>query len=54
MAPGGIVPSLDELEDGHARLRLGLELAPVEQLTFKCGEDQRLQKYAAIPDRNGG
>ncbi len=39
MAPGGIVPSLDEFEDCHARLRLGLELAPIEQLVFQCSKE---------------
>ena len=39
MAPGGIVPSLDELEDRQAGLGLGLELAPVEQLAFERGEE---------------
>jgi hypothetical protein len=39
MAPARIVPALDEPEDGHAGLRLGLELAPVEQLAFEGGEE---------------
>lgn len=39
MAPARIVPALDELEDGHTGLSLGLELAPVEQFTFQGGEE---------------
>lgn len=37
MAPGGIIPALDELEDGHAGLGLGLELAPVERFALQRG-----------------
>src|SRR5260221_7695857 len=33
-----VVPALDEVEDRHPRLDLGLELAPVEQLAFQGGE----------------
>ena len=32
------IPPFDELEDGCARLGLGLEAFVVEQLTFKCGK----------------
>ena len=39
MAPFRIVPALDELEDGHAGLRLGLELPPIEQLALQGGEE---------------
>ncbi len=39
MAPAGIVPALDELEDGHACCGLGLELPPVEQLAFEGGKE---------------
>ena len=39
MAAGGIVPSFDELKNGHTGFGLGLELAPVEQLAFKGGEE---------------
>ncbi len=39
MAPGGIVPSLDELEYGYASLGLGLEIAPVDPLAFERGEE---------------
>ena len=39
MAPAWIVPALNELEDGHSSLGLGLELAPVEQLAFEGGEE---------------
>ncbi len=34
----GIVPALDELEDRHARLGLGVETAAVEQLAFERSE----------------
>ena len=37
--PAGIVPSLDELEDGHARLGLRAAAVPVEELAFKGGEE---------------
>ncbi len=40
MTTTGIVPALDELEDGHADLGLGLELAPVEQLAFEGSEEE--------------
>ena len=39
MAPAGIVPALNELEDGHACRGLGLELPPVEQLAFEGGKE---------------
>lgn len=39
MASTWIVPALDEPEDGHAGLRLGSELSPVEQLAFERGEE---------------
>ena len=52
MTQGGIEPSLDQLKDRHARLRLGLELASVEQLTFQCGEETLAQGVIiGIPDR---
>lgn len=35
MAPAQIVPTLDELEDRHTGLRLGLEFATVEQPAFR-------------------
>jgi hypothetical protein len=34
-----IVETLDELEDGNARLGLRLEATPTEQLAFECGEE---------------
>jgi hypothetical protein len=34
----GIVPCLDELEDGHARLGVGAEASPIEQLAFEGRE----------------
>jgi len=34
-----IVPALDVLEDGHARLGLGLEAATVQQLAFERREE---------------
>ena len=39
MAPSRIVPALDELNDGHSGLGLGLELAPVEQFAFERREE---------------
>jgi len=39
VAAAGIVPALDELDDGDARLGLGLERPPVWQLAFECREE---------------
>jgi hypothetical protein len=39
MAAMRVVPALDEVEDRHTRLDLGLEAAPVEQLAFERGEE---------------
>ncbi len=39
MPPAGIVPSFDELEDGHARLGLRPEAVLVEEFAFKGGEE---------------
>ena len=38
MATGSVVPAFDESEHGHARFGLGLERTPVDELTFKRGE----------------
>ena len=38
VATMGIVPTLDELEDCHPRLDLGLEPAAVEQLAFRVAK----------------
>ena len=55
MAPAGIVPALDELKDGDAGLRLGLELSPVEQLTFEGGEEAFTHGVViSIADRSHG
>jgi hypothetical protein len=42
-----IVPAFNELEDGHTGLRLGAELAPVEQLALERGEEA-LAQYPRI------
>jgi hypothetical protein len=34
-----IVETLDELEDGNARLSPRPEAMPIEQLAFECGEE---------------
>ena len=39
MAAMRIVPTLDELEDRHARFYLDFEAAAVEQFTFERGEE---------------
>src|SRR5271167_2095714 len=39
MAAMGVVPALDEIEDRHAGLDLGLELAAVKQLALEGGEE---------------
>ena len=49
MAPAGVVPALDELEDGHAGLGLGLELPPVKQLALE-GREEALDDLAARQD----
>ena len=51
----GVVPSLDELEDGHACFGMRAEPAAVEQLAFE-GREEALAHgvVVAIPDRSGG
>ena len=39
MTAMGVVPTLDEFEDGHARFYLGFEAVAVEQFTFERGEE---------------
>jgi hypothetical protein len=39
MAAMGVVPTLEEFEDGHARFNLGFEAAAVERFTFERGEE---------------
>ena len=34
-----VVPTFDEIEDGHLCLGLGLEVAAVQQLAFQRGEE---------------
>src|ERR1700676_1508319 len=38
VAPMGVVPPFNEVEDRHAGLDLGLETTPVNQLAFERGE----------------
>jgi hypothetical protein len=38
MAAMRVVPALDEIEDRHPRLDLGLEASPVEQFAFERGK----------------
>jgi hypothetical protein len=38
VAPVGIVPALDELEDGNVGFGLGAVLPPVEQLAFELAK----------------
>ena len=55
MSARRIVPTFDELEDGHARLRLGAELAPVEQLAFEGGEEALAHRVVVgVTDRSHG
>ncbi len=55
MAPSRIVPALDELEDRHSGLGLGLELAPVEQLAFERREEALAHRIViSITDRSRG
>ena len=54
MAPAGIVPSLDELEDGHARLGVGPKPTPVEKLAFQRREETLAHRIiVTIADRSG-
>ena len=39
MAAMRVVPSFDEFKDGHARLDLRFEVAPVKQFAFEGGEE---------------
>ena len=48
MAPAGIVPTLDKLEDRHAGLGLGLEFPPVEQLAFQGREEALAERIGAL------
>src|SRR4051812_22770307 len=43
MKPGWIVPGLDEAEGRHARLGVGGEPAPREQLAFEDGKEALAQ-----------
>ena len=55
MPPAWIVPALDELEDRHTGLGLGLELPPFEQLAFKRGEEALTHGViVGFPDRSYG
>src|ERR1700726_5054892 len=52
MAAMGVVPPLDEFEDGHARFYLGFEAAAVEQFPFERGEETLAHRVIeAIADR---
>src|ERR1700694_1909938 len=52
MAGMGVVPSLDEFEDGNAGLALGFEAAAVEQFTFERGKETLAHRVIeAIADR---
>ena len=39
MAAGRVVKAFDELKDGHPRLAVRSETAPIDQLTFKGGKE---------------
>lgn len=55
MAPTRIVPAFDELDDRHASLGLGLELAPVEQFAFEHREEALTHRVViCIADRSNG
>ena len=55
MAPSWVVPALDELEDRHAGLGLGLKLATLEQLTFERREEAFAHRIViSIADRSHG
>ena len=60
IADGGVatmwvVPALDELEYGHARLGLGTEAAAIDELTFEGGEKALAQGVVeAVSDRTHG
>ena len=39
MTAMGVVPTLDEFEDGHAGLALGFKATAVEQFAFERGKE---------------
>ena len=52
MTAMGVVPTLDEFEDGDARFYLGFEAAAVEQFTFERSEETLAHRVIeAIADR---
>ena len=55
MATMRVVPSFDELEHGHACLRLGTKAAAVDEFAFEGGEKALAQSIVeAVPDRAHG
>ena len=55
MPPAGIVPSLDELEDGDARLGLRPQAVALEERAFKGGEEALAHRIIiALADRCHG
>jgi len=55
MAPGRVVPPLDEIEDGHPSLGHGPEPATIEQLALERREEALAHRVVvAVPDRSHG
>lgn len=50
-----VVPALDEVEDGHPRLCLRAEAAPVDQLALQRGEEALAHRVVvAVAQATGG
>ena len=54
MPPAWIVPSLDELEDGHACVGVGPEPAPVKKLAFQRREETLAHRVIPLFRRAAG
>lgn len=53
VAPVGVVPALDEIEDRHLSFGLGEESAPIERLARQCGEETLAHRVVeAVIDRS--
>jgi hypothetical protein len=52
MAAVRVVPALDEVEHGHARLELGLEAPPLQEVALQGGEKTLAQGVVVgVPHR---
>jgi hypothetical protein len=52
MATGRVVEAFDELKDGHPRLAVRSETAPIDQLAFEGGEETLAHRIVvSVADR---